>query len=158
MLARVAVFLGICFSVLLAQIIFVQWLTIEDIRPDFILVLVLIAGRVKGRLFGQMVGFFMGLIIDAIGVGSYLGLSAFAKTVAWFAAGYLKGRKWRLNFYVHALFNFLVIVLHFSIFYFINFAGSELSIEYIFVRYILPSSFYTLVIFLIVDRLLSLEE
>jgi len=108
-------------------------------------VLVLIAGRVKGRLFGQMVGFFMGLIIDAIGVGSYLGLSAFAKTVAGFAAGY-------------ALFNFLVIVLHFSIFYFINFAGSELSIEYIFVRYILPSSFYTLVVFLIVDRLLSLEE
>ncbi|MBO8130835.1 MAG: rod shape-determining protein MreD [Candidatus Marinimicrobia bacterium] len=158
MITKFILYIGICIVVLFAQIIFVQWLTIEDIRPDFILILVILTGRLQGKVAGSVSGFLFGLIIDSIGVGSYLGLSALVKTITGFISGYLKGSKLKMNSYLFYFFNFLIVTFHFLIFYMINFLGSDLSPLYVISRYVFPSTLYTYMLFVIIDKLLSLEK
>ncbi len=130
-------------SAILMQVLFVPWMTIREIRPDFLLIMVLFVGRAQGKVGGQVFGFIIGLIADAIGLGSFVGLSALSKTVAGFGAGLLHKRRSRLNPVLFHGFEILVIALHFTIIYMINFKGIEISFQIVFLQYILPSILYT---------------
>ncbi len=143
--------------VILIQLLFGTWMTIREVRPDFVLMLVLFVGRLQGKVLGQLYGFTIGLIADGIGIGSFMGLSALAKTVAGFGAGLLKGKRHRYNpLLLHGL-EIFIIGLHFAIYYFINFKGLEIATEYLFMRYILPSTAYTALFYLIMQYLFKLD-
>lgn len=139
----------IAFSILVLAIqgIIVPKIAISNVKPDLILILVIFVGRLEGKVVGELFGFFIGLIADFIGVGSFLGLSALSKTIAGYLAGSLwkKERSWN-PIYFHTM-EVLIFIIHFSIVFFVNFKGSELTAQYIFVRYVLTYSAYSLVFY-----------
>jgi len=55
----------------------------------------------------------------------------------------LHKRRSRLNPVLFHGFEILVIALHFTIIYMINFKGIEISFQIVFLQYILPSILYT---------------
>jgi len=150
----------ICFSLLtiLVQLLFVPWMTIRDIRPDFILILVLLVGRFEGRMVGQIYGFSIGLLIDAIGIGSFLGLSALTKTISGFFSGYLKNQKAKMNVFSYYAIPLVIIFLHFIIFYLVNFKNAEITTYNVILRYVIPASLYTSVFYILFDRFFPLES
>jgi len=125
------------------QVLLGPWMTIREIRPDFLLILVMFIGISQGKVTGQLYGFGIGLVVDALGLGSFLGLSALAKTIAGFGAGLLHKRRNRLNPLLFRTFEILIIVIHYAIIYAINFKGVDLSSRVVLLNYILPAVFYT---------------
>ena len=151
------VLIGFSLLAILLQIVVAPWLTIQSIKPDFILILVLFVTIVKGRVFGQLFGFSIGLIVDFIGIGSFLGLSALSKTIAGFFAGYLKTSRNRVNSFAYYAAACFIIFIHFTVFFLINFKSSDYGIQFVLLRYILPEVVYTSVIFILLDYSLPIE-
>ena len=155
---KVIIFIGFTLLALLAQVYLVSWMTIEGIRPDFLLLVVIFVSRFEGKVVGQLFGFSVGLLTDAIGIGSFLGLSALSKTVSGFLGGFLKGQRSKMSpFSFHAL-NLFFIFLHFMIVFLVNYKGTDLGTQFIVLRYVLPSTLYTGVFYIIVDSILMLQK
>jgi rod shape-determining protein MreD len=152
------IILIVCFSLIaiFVQVVFGPWLEIGGIRPDFVLLVVVIIGQLKGRMVGQIYGFLIGLLIDAIGMGSFLGLSALSKTTAGFLSGFLKDKKTRLNPIVFYSTIIGIIFLHFTIFYLINFNSSEIGLQNILGKHVIPTALYTGILYLIIDYILPI--
>ncbi len=157
MLRKIIIIIGFSLLVLFIQILVAPLLSLQDIRPDFVLILVIIIGQLLGRALGQLYGFSIGILVDALGLGSFLGLSALSKTVAGFLSGYLKDRRKRINIFSFYLIIFTIICLHFLIFYLIYFQGTGYQIQYIILRYVVPSSLYVSVFYFLVDYFLPLK-
>lgn len=143
--------------VLVIQGLIAPWMSIGGVRPDFLLIMVLFVGRLEGKVFGQLFGFGAGLIVDSIGIGSFLGLSALAKTVAGYGAGIMRRKQRRWSPIYLYLMEILVVVVHFLIIYLVNFKDSDLSTQYIFLRYVLFSSLYTLVFYYLIKYFAALD-
>lgn len=143
--------------VLVIQGLIAPWMSIGGIRPDFLLILVLFVGRLEGKVSGQLFGFGAGLVADCIGIGSFLGLSALAKTVAGYGAGIMRRKQRRWSPIYLYLMEILVVMIHFLIIYLINFKDTELSVQYIFLRYVLFSSIYTLVFYYLIKYFAALD-
>ena len=60
--------------VFIFQFMLVDFLSLNLIRPDFIVIYILYISLYRGRLFGTLLGFVLGLISNLFGVGSYFGL------------------------------------------------------------------------------------
>lgn len=79
-------------SVLLLVLLIVQigigsMLSIGGITPDLVVLGVVYVGLVSGRLHASVAGFIAGLLLDLYS-GDVIGISALAKTLAGFAAGF----------------------------------------------------------------------
>jgi len=151
MMRKILLIIAFSLLAILIQILFGPWMTIREIRPDFLLILVLFVGRSEGKVGGQLYGFVIGLIADAIGLGSFVGLSALSKTVAGFGAGLLRKRRSRLNPVLFHGLEVLIIAIHFSIIYMVNFKGIDISSRIVFLQYILPSVIYTGLFYFIIQ-------
>lgn len=152
------ILIGFSLLAILIQLVIAPWFLIQGIKPDFILILIMFMAILYGRVYGELYGFGLGLIVDIIGIGSFFGLSALAKTVAGFLAGYLKGRRNRLNSFTFYTFTSFIIFIHYLIFFLINFHATEYAIRFLLVRYILPETVYTAVMFIVFDYILSLDN
>jgi rod shape-determining protein MreD len=155
---KILVIIGFSLLSILLQVVFGSWLTICGIKPDFVLILVLFMAILNGRVFGQLFGFGMGLLMDIIGMGSFMGLSALSKTVAGFLAGYFKNHRNRINRLMFYGLNLLIIFIQFTIVYLINFKSTEMGTQYLFLRYIIPETVYTGLIFILLDYIFLLES
>jgi rod shape-determining protein MreD len=155
---KILVIIGFSLLSILLQVVFGSWLTICGIKPDFVLILVLFMAILNGRVFGQLFGFGMGLLMDIIGMGSFMGLSALSKTVAGFLAGYFKNHRNRINRLTFYGLNLLIIFIQFTIVYLINFKSTEMGTQYLFLRYIIPETVYTGLIFILLDYIFLLES
>ena len=51
-------------GIFLMQFFLAEVMSINAIRPDFIMILVLYIGVMHGRYFGVLAGFFAGLLVD----------------------------------------------------------------------------------------------
>lgn len=69
------------------QLVVVPLITVLDVAPNLILILIVYCTLIYGQLFGIILGFVLGLLFDLIS-GGMLGASALAFTVAAFIAGY----------------------------------------------------------------------
>lgn len=79
-------------SALLAVLLVVQigvgsMLSIGGVTPDLVVLGVVYVGLVSGRLHASIAGFIVGLLLDLYS-GDVIGISALAKTIAGFAAGF----------------------------------------------------------------------
>lgn len=155
---KILIIAGFSLLTIFLQIVFGPWLTICEIKPDFVLILVLFGAILNGRMFGQLFGFGVGLLVDIIGMGSFMGLSALSKTVAGFLAGFFKDRRNRLNRFIFYSFSVLIILIQFTIVYLINFKSIEIGTQYIFLRYIIPETIYTGLIFILLDYIFAFES
>ena len=58
-------------GIFLLQFFFAEVMSINAIRPDFIMILVLYIGVTHGRFAGVIAGFIAGFLVDLAGVGSF---------------------------------------------------------------------------------------
>ena len=81
-------FVFITLIVLLFQILFVESLTINTIRPDFLVLFIIYITIINGRFVGVIIAFIVGLISDLLGVGSYFGLSPLSLSITAYLSGF----------------------------------------------------------------------
>ncbi len=113
--------------VIFAQIFLAEYLDVGDIRPDFLLVLLIYYSARKGRINGILLGFAAGIGQDLTSSLSVLGANALSKSIVGFTTGTLNGTEtvWTprvVNIYVYGS-----IVVHALIFQFIMALGLELA-------------------------------
>ena len=102
---------------LLIQLTLINSVTILGIKPDLILIVIVVFSLLKGGKEGAISGFISGLLQDIFSIG-LLGINALAKTVIGFICGILKEKM----FHEHMLFLIPVITFiasftkYFSIF------------------------------------------
>lgn len=89
---------------LLIQLTLINSITILGLKPDLIMVVVVVFSLLKGEKEGTISGFASGLLQDIFST-SLLGINALAKTVIGFTCGILKEK----IFYEHILFLIPVI-------------------------------------------------
>ena len=155
MIRKILIYIGIALILLTVQSIVGPWLTIQKIRPDFILILVLYIGQKEGRIFGQLAGFTIGLTMDILGMSTFLGLSAFVMTLSGFLAGYLKNQRNKINIFSYYLTILVLCLLHFFLLYSIYYHSLNLSLQYRMIRYVFPSLIYTGVFYFLIEFIFS---
>jgi len=107
------------FSIWIIQILLSDLLSIDTVRPDFIVMLVLYWSIRDGRTVGVIGGFILGLMVDLSGASSYFGLSPMIYSTTGYLSGYLKGAYLNLNPFYFTASWVGVICLHFIIFCFV---------------------------------------
>lgn len=93
--------------VLIIQTTVVPLISIGQVIPDLILILLVYYAITEGQIYGTVLGFFYGLIFDLV-TGSLLGSAMVSKTVAGFVAGYFSSEN-KIDIYL-MFFNFGMIV------------------------------------------------
>jgi rod shape-determining protein MreD len=116
-----------------------------NISPDLVILMVIYVGIVRGHIEGSVIGFLSGLMMDSLGDGSFIGLSALSYTIAGFIAGYfcIKEREEFLKKYFLIGILFLCTFIANSIYFLIFHQGSPVSVINIFLIYVLSTTTYT---------------
>jgi rod shape-determining protein MreD len=130
---------------ILLQTKVMRLLTVDGITPDVLTIWIVYLALKEGQLSGTLWGFALGLLFD-LGTGGFVGLSALAKTIAGFSAGYFYNEnKTHLTL---ASYRFLLIVLLVSVIqntlYFVVYSqGSEVGLLRAVFEVGLATAFYT---------------
>lgn len=147
---RVVKYLLMFGFLLLLQTSLIPLLSVQDIYPDLLLIGVIITGIRHGSTPAILAGCLAGFVQDAAMTQLY-GLSALAKSVAGFVAGYFSREKVKYNFQITlgvvaatALAN---SIIYQSIYYF----NSNVGLGVMIIRYILPHFLYTVVVGILVN-------
>ena len=88
---KIVKYLAVVAVAVAAQLLLAPLLQVGDIRPDFILIMLVYFSARHGRLAGVVVGFTLGLLQDVTGSYSVLGATAMSKSLVGYAAGTLNG-------------------------------------------------------------------
>lgn len=158
MLKKILHTIGLVFLALFLQVTLGDWISIQDIRPDFLLIAVILIARSDGKLYGEIWGFIIGLISNSIGVSLLFGLSALVKTITGFISGFFKGSKRSMSLFNYYFIVITIMLIHFIILYTIYYNSADMSLQYIVMRYVIPSTFYTAAFFIIIDNILPQNE
>ncbi|MCF7885672.1 MAG: rod shape-determining protein MreD [Candidatus Marinimicrobia bacterium] len=153
MLKKIFNTLGLVFVGLFLQLTLGEMISIQGIRPDFLLVVVILIGESKGKFQGELLGFLIGLVADGIGISMLFGLSALSKTIAGFISGFLRNKKSSMGVFYYYFIILTIILIHFIILFTIYYNSAQLELQYIVLRYVLPSSLYTFVVYVLVDNI-----
>jgi len=147
--------------VLLIQLTLINSITILGIKPDLIMVVVVVFSLLRGEKEGTISGFASGLLQDIFSTG-LLGINALAKTVIGFICGILKEK----IFHEHILFLIPVITFIASItqsiliFLLLRAFGIEYSLTWSLKQLALPEALYSSLlspfIFLAINKLFQL--
>ena len=140
------------------QLTLINSITILGLKPDLIMVIVVVFSLLKGTREGSVSGFASGLLQDIFSAG-LLGINALVKTVIGFACGALKEK----IFLEHILFLIPVITFIASflqsilIFFLLRAFGIEYSLAWSFKQVALPEALYSSLlspfIFLVINKL-----
>ena len=98
---------------LIIQLLLVDLLSLNLIRPDFLVIFILYLSMIKGKMYGMTVGFTIGFLSNLFGVGSYFGLEALSLTIVGYLGGYLKNIYEKVLPYIFHILWILIILLHF---------------------------------------------
>ncbi|MGQ9642482.1 MAG: rod shape-determining protein MreD [Ignavibacterium sp.] len=93
--------------VLIIQTTVIPLISIGQVIPDLILILLVFYSITEGQIYGTLLGFVYGFAFDLV-TGSLLGSMMIAKTVAGFVAGYFSSEN-KIDIYL-MFFNFGMIV------------------------------------------------
>ena len=148
---------------LLIQLTLINSITILGLKPDLILVVVVIFSLLKGEKEGTISGFASGLLQDIFSTG-LLGINALVKTVIGFTCGILREK----IFHEHILFLIPVITFIASfiqsilIFFLLRTFGIEYNLIWSLKQVALPEALYSSLlspfIFLVINKLFQLLE
>ena len=144
--------------VLFFQILFVESLTINAIRPDFLVLFIIYITISNGRLIGLIMGFTIGLISDLSGVGSYFGLSPLSLSITAYLSGFLYLKYERLLQYVFHSIWIIILILHFYIITYFRFQSVFLSSKTEFFVIWIITFGYTFIFFIIMQYFFPLRE
>ena len=138
--------------VLFFQILFVESLAINAIRPDFLVLFIIYITISNGRLIGLTMGFTIGLISDLSGVGSYFGLSPLSLSITAYLSGFLY-----LKYEFHSIW-IIILILHFYIITYFRFQSVFLSSKTEFFVIWIMTFGYTFIFFIIMQYFFPLRE
>ena len=144
--------------VLFFQILFVESLAINAIRPDFLVLFIIYITISNGRLIGLIMGFTIGLISDLSGVGSYFGLSPLSLSITAYLSGFLYLKYERLFPYVFHSIWIIILILHFYIITYFRFQSVFLSSKTEFFVIWIMTFGYTFIFFIIMQYFFPLRE
>jgi len=143
---------------LLIQLTLINSITIMGLKPDLIMVVVVVFSLLKGEKEGTISGFASGLLQDIFSTG-LLGINALAKTVIGFSCGIIKEK----IFHEHILFIIPVITFIASfmqsilIFLLLHAFGIEYNLAWSLKQVALPEALYSCLlspfIFLVINKL-----
>jgi rod shape-determining protein MreD len=135
-------------GILLLETTFLPFVGLGGYLPDlFILYIVYLALR-RGQIEATITGFIIGLLQDFVAV-KFFGLSALSKTISAFAAGYFFNEnttEQSLGTYRYVLLTAFFSIVHYIIYYFVFFQGSEGSIIASTLEFTFGTTLYTVVI------------
>ena len=144
--------------VLFFQILFVESLAINAIRPDFLVLFIIYITMINGRLLGVIMAFIIGLISDLSGVGSYFGLSPLSLSITAYLSGFLYLKYERLLPYLFHSIWIIILILHFYIITYFRFQSVFLSNKTEFFVIWLMTFGYTFIFFIIMQYFFPLRE
>ena len=104
------------FIVWLMQLITVDILSINNVRPDFIVLLVLYWSIRYGRFIGVVSGTLIGFIVDLTGTATFFGLSPLIYSITGYLSGTLNGTNTKLNPFYFSFFWIAILCLQFLVF------------------------------------------
>jgi len=147
---RVVVYTGVSLALLLLHLLVVPSVMLTQIAPDLILIFVVFLAIHEGQLAATIAGFVLGILLDLVGgETNVLGLSALAKSVAGFVAGYFynEGR----SVPVLGSYRFLLIVgiaslVHNGIYFVIYLQGTPIGFADALFLHAVPSALYSVLI------------
>lgn len=122
--------------------------SINDITPDFILILVIAFSLQQGRVRGILCAFVVGLLFDSIGT-EFVGLSSLSQSVAAYLAGLFGGERLERRLGGIVGFLFFVIFIHDFIYNTILSLGTSVTFFRNVFKVVLPSTCYTLIFVII---------
>ena len=136
---------AVTFVLLIIQTTIVPFTSISNIIPDILMVWIVYVAVRLGQIPATVIGFSIGLVMDLIS-GQFIGLSALAKTIAGFIAGYFYNEN-KIDYTIGS-YQFLIIVgltslLHNIIYFVIFVQGSEIGFWTAVLRFGLFSTLYT---------------
>ena len=120
---------------LIIQLLLVDLLSLNLIRPDFLVIFILYLSMIKGKMYGMTVGFTIGILSNLFGVGSYFGLEALSLTIVGYLGGYLKNIYEKVLPYIFHILWILIILLHFLVICYFRYQNIYISnlIEFLFI-------------------------
>ena len=120
---------------LIIQLLLVDLLSLNLIRPDFLVIFILYLSMIKGKIYGMTVGFTIGFLSNLFGVGSYFGLEALSLTIVGYLGGYLKNIYEKVLPYIFHILWILIILLHFLVICYFRYQNIYISnlFEFLFI-------------------------
>ena len=145
-------------GVFLAQFFFFFFLSINLIRPDFLVIYVFYISLVYGKTTGIIIAFTIGLFSDLAGVGSYFGLAPLTLSITAYLTGFLNGKYERFLPYVFHLCWLAIIGFHFFVISYVRFQTLFVTDIFDFTIKCLMSFGYTMMFFLITQYFFPVRE
>jgi len=135
----------IAVGLMVLQTTFVPFLSVEGFLPDLLLIWIVYFAIRRGQLEATLAGFAAGLLQDLMAM-QFLGLAAFSKTIAGFAAGYFyneNNTEQTLSSYRFLLIVLLCSVAHNLTYFGIFLQGSEGMFLPTLLEFTVATSLYT---------------
>jgi rod shape-determining protein MreD len=143
----VALNIGILLAIVVAYTLLADLVAIAGLTPDLPLVAVVFVALRYGQIPGTLAGFGTGLTFDLLSAGDgVMGLSALAKTVAGFLAGYFYNEtktQQLLGGYEFVVLVGAIALVHNVLYFVILLQGTEIGWGLAILRYGIPSALYT---------------
>ncbi|MEA3500491.1 MAG: rod shape-determining protein MreD [Candidatus Marinimicrobia bacterium] len=140
--------LVIFIGVFLIQIFFNEYIEILGVKPDLILITLLISALYVSPVFLIFLGFVFGLMQDWLMLTPLIGLSPLLKTILVFIVVKILQKFKSLQNILLFTIELLLIFFYFIIFNFISLLGVGLSFNEVFVNYCLPEFIYSGILFI----------
>ena len=137
------------FVVLFIEKTLLHLVSIRQITPDLVLILIIIISLREDRSKSTGIGFVAGLIQDTFTTG-FLGLSALAKSIIGFLGVFFQQpkRKYNLSYFISV--SFVLTIIHEFFYELIYNLGSHLGFFKLLFYYMIPRTLYTVVVSVIV--------
>lgn len=135
------------------QISFIPFIEIKGIKPDLLLIFVIILCLQRERFWGTLVGFFVGLIQDFFSTG-FLGVFALVKTFSAFLVRTISEGSFKKGGAYFATLVFFISLIHDLLVNWISVWGTGTSLAFVIVRNVIPGALYTTLLAIIVYSLL----
>ena len=142
----------------MAQFLLVDFLSLNMIRPDFLVIYIFYISLVYGKMTGVFTGFLLGLLSDLSGVGSFFGLSPLSLSITAYLTGYLNGKYERMLPYLFHGAWISIIGFHFIIISYVRFQSILLSDPIAFWIKCFMSFSYTMMFLLIIQFFYPVKE
>jgi rod shape-determining protein MreD len=108
---RYAIFIIlIAFFIFFQSTLFYTNISIRNVQPDFVLIVLSIAAFLLGPMPGQIMGFVTGMVLDILS-GGLLGITAFTYTLIGFGVGVVGGMIYGRNILISIMLLFFVTIL-----------------------------------------------
>ena len=131
-------------TILVIQILLSDFLSLNGIRPDFLLIYLLYVSIQHGSFKGILLGFILGIISDLLGVSTSFGLSPLTYTLTGYLLGILMyHNKIYSQLHFHSVW-LCIIVFHFFCTTFIRYQSTVIENPIQFVLLWILTSLYTL--------------